>query len=861
MRQWWFRAILSGSVLFALGCAAHSTNIQTEAPADPQVRLHVETPPEGVRLVIDADNPLVYTAFRLPDPPRLILDLAGVSLDPNQQSIPVNQGAVTTIHPIAGTTGGHSARIEVGLTQLVDYQLRPNGSKLLVTIATPAASAEPVKAADASSPPVQDTGSVSAAPSAPEAGASSKPAPPNSSTEQSSPASVAGVADAPSAQKTAPVPEPPPTNHSMTAEASPSSPALPPASPSMPAADATTVIAIHVNRGGPKLVVAIEGNGRFHPLTMLLSGPRLVVDLPGTTARLRPLVTVNEPLLKQIRVGAHQDPRKVRVVFDLTKPVSYEVVQEGTTLNVSFTDSAATPAGAPTAGQHDAAQTAAAPPAAHESGQPASGGETAATPLPLLKTQAVDKAPIPTAKPPLTGPQKDQMTKAKEVALPLPVLPKKTVNAQLSSNGDDKADTNGSRNPANSGPKQFSGRLISLDFQDADLDNVLRLMADVSGLNIVVGDSVKGKVTVKLLNVPWDQALDLVLRTHGLGQVREGNILRIDSLTNLSKQQDEEAKAKDSASKAEDLITRVVYVNYAEASKLVESLRKHLSPRGDITIDERTNAMIVKDINKTVQEIVALLKVLDTKTPQVLIEARIISADTNFARDLGVAWGGNAKATAGAYQLGSTTGPSGAVGAPATGFLVNLPASGQAGSLGNLGFTLGRLTGNPFALDLRLSAGETRGVSKTISAPKVLVLNNQKAKIEQGRSVPFSTTSNAGTQTTFVEASLTLEVTPHVTPDGSILMDLRVANNEPDFANTVPGVGPPIKKKEAKTNIMIKDGETVVLGGIYISTNADSVSGVPWFYKIPILGWLFKSTATSTTNNELLVFLTPKIVP
>jgi type IV pilus assembly protein PilQ len=831
MSQWWFRAVLSGSMVFALGCAAQSTNIQTAAPTDPQIRLHVETPPEGVQLVIEGDSPLIYTAFRLPDPPRLILDLAGVSLDPNQQPIQVDHGAVTTIHPTAGTTGGHGARIEVGLTQLVDYQLRPNGSKLLVTIAAPAASAESVTAA--ATPPTPDAVSApsvtpAAEGTAPEMHAApAEPMPPSLSAQQD-PSTAPSVAEA----------------SSTPAPAGSSEPVL-------PEADATMVTAIHVNRGDSTLTIAIDGNGRFHPETMLLSGPRLVIDLPGTTARLGPRVVVNEPLLKQIRIGAHQGPKKVRVVLDLTKPVTYEVTQMAGTLHVTLTASTATPAGASTAGQQDQVSQVAAT-------RPSAANEMLPSQPPLAKAVPAETASTPTAK----APQDSAVTARKAIPLPSPTLQKKTVNAQLSSNGADKAQHDGSPSASAGGQKPFSGRLISLDFQEADLDNVLRLMADVSGLNIVVGDSVKGKVTIKLLNVPWDQALDLILRTHGLGQVREGNILRIDTLGNLSKQQDEEAKAKDSADKAEDLITRVMYINYAEAKKLGDALKKHLSPRGDLTIDERTNALIVKDINKNLQEVIALLKVLDTKTPQVLIEARVVSADTNFARDLGVQWGGSVQKTFNGLQFGTVTGPGGSVvGAPTTGFLVNLPASGQAGGLGNLGFTLGRLVGTPFTLDLRLSAGEIQGISKTISAPKVLVLNNQKAKIEQGSSIPFSTTSQSGTQTTFVEASLTLEVTPHVTPDGSILMDLRVANNEPDYANRDPVTGaPPIKKKEAKTNIMIKDGDTVVLGGIYISTNSESVSGLPWLQKIPILGWLFKQTSKGTTNNELLVFLTPKIV-
>jgi type IV pilus assembly protein PilQ len=882
MSQWWIRAIASGCMVLALGCASQSTNIKTAEQTDSQIRLHVETPSEGVRLVIDGDNPLVYTAFRLPDPPRLVIDLAGTSLAPDQQPIQVDHGSVTTIRPTAATTGSHTTRIEVGLTQLVDYQLQPNGSKLLVMIANPASSTPAQETADAS--PTMEQESASSAPT---------PSPADTSLTQPAPtqqdrSSVPPAADEPAAtpdqdqasalERPAPASAPAPLDKIQTTEAPSAAPPAQNESPSMPESDATIVTGVHVDRIGDQLVIAIEGNGRFHPSTMLLSGPRLVIDLPGTTARVRSRVAVNKPPLAQIRVGKHQTPKMVRIVFDLTRPVTYQLTQETGKLIVSMTASSSAQSEAIMTDKLASKTASLSPPAAAAAEQaplPVAPAAPVAkdTPPPASGPPQVKKSETTeNAKPPLVkAPAKQPSSTGKEVVLPSPKLRKKTVNAQMSSSGS----ANGqSSNASIGGEKQFTGRLISLDFQDADLDNVLRLMSDVSGLNIVVGGGVKGKVTLKLLNVPWDQALDLILRSNGLGQVRDGNILRIDTLGNLAKQQDEEAKAKDSAKKAEELITKVMYVNYADAKKLMVTMQKNLSPRGEITYDERTNALIVKDIRQNIDEVTALLKVLDRKTPQVLIEARIVEADTNFARDLGVQWGASFSTTQGPYQFGTQTGPSsptgptgltGATGigpgSSTTGFLVNLPASGQAGPLGSLGFTLGKLTGSPFSLDLRLSAGENQGVSKTISAPKVMVLDNQKAKIQQGTSIPFQSgaTSASGPTTIFVDASLTLEVTPHVTPDGSISMDLRVADDQPDYINNTPA-GPPIRKKEAKTIIMIKDGDTIVLGGIYIATNSDSMNGLPWLNKIPFFGWLFKEKSHSSSNTELLVFLTPKIV-
>lgn len=778
MSNRWIRALVSGSLLLALGCVVQPVNRDSALnAAEPQIRFNVQTVPSGVHVEINGDNPLVYTAFRLPDPPRLIIDLAGVSFSPDQQPVTVNQGAVTSITPIPASTDADVARLEIALTELVDYQLRPDGTRLLVAIAAPSSD---VPAVD------------------PAASAEVNPEPLSSLPEaQLPPAPDLPVAAAES--QTPPVTVP---------DAAPPSPAT----NQTPSREATTVTAIQVVPNTTPLQVKIQGDGTFHPATMMLDGPRLVIDLPGTSSKVtRPKIAVNGPLLRQIRVGEHTTPQKVRVVLDLAAAADYQLDQQEHALMVTLS-----PTGRP------------ATPAAVE-------------PAPSAPSQAVQAT-------------EKKASDHTAVALPTPPKRQKTASAQMES-----AENGNGPNRVVTEQKKFTGRMISLDFQEADLDDVLRLMADVSGLNVVVGESVKGKVTVKLLNVPWDQALDLILRTNGLGQVREGNILRIDTLVNLAKQQDDEAKAKESSIRAEDLVTRVMYVNYATAAQLAETLRKNLSPRGEIMIDVRTNAIILKDIESKAEEVTALLKVLDLQTPQVLIEARIVSADSNFARDLGVQWGGTFSATSGPFQFGAITGPSGTVvGAPTPGFLVNLPASGGAGPLGNLGFTLGRFTGNPFVLDLRLSAGEKQGLSKTISSPRIAVLDNQEAKIQQGTSIPYLSTTDNQVTTIFVDATLLLEVTPHVTPDGSILMKVRIANDEPG-PTTSQGL-PSINKKDAKTSIMVRDGETAVLGGVFKSSEIKSVSGVPFLQKIPGLGWLFKQESKSNSTNELLVFLTPKII-
>lgn len=407
---------------------------------------------------------------------------------------------------------------------------------------------------------------------------------------------------------------------------------------------------------------------------------------------------------------------------------------------------------------------------------------------------------------------------------------------------------------------KYTGKRVSLDFQDADIVNVLRLLGEVSKLNMVIGDNVKGKVTIKMVDVPWDQALDVIQRTKGLGKIYEDNVIRIDTLANISQQQEEEAKAKEAMVKAEDLVIKIFPVNYAKARDISESIKKVLSARGDITVDDRTNTMIVKDIKDKHEEISHLLKTLDKPTPQVLIEARIVQADSNFARDLGIQWGGDYSSNPGDYNIGIVTGPGGTtIGSPTTGFAVNLPATGVAGSKGSIGFTFGKTVGDAFNLDLRLSAGETKGLTKVLSAPKIATLDNREAVIQQGESIPYKTVSQEGTKTEFIDATLTLKVTPKVTPDGHIAMNIKISKNR-QGSIVVEGT-PSINKKEATTEVLVKDGETTVIGGIYETTDQDNVSGVPWFYKVPVFGWLFKNTSKSNIKSELLIFITPKIIP
>src|SRR3972149_1939041 len=419
--------------------------------------------------------------------------------------------------------------------------------------------------------------------------------------------------------------------------------------------------------------------------------------------------------------------------------------------------------------------------------------------------------------------------------------------------------------------KAYRGQLVSFDFKDADVRDVLKILADISGFNFIVSKDVKGTVTLKLSNVPWDLALDIVLEDAILGAVVEGNVIKVAPLKTIQTKQNAIQAAARSKEQLEPLITRQIFINYATADELTPLADPLLSPRGDIKVDTRTNSILVTDTEIRVKQIEELVKSLDTRTPQVLIEARVVQATLDFVQELGVQWGANYLASAatgnptGAFfpsriQPGGVTPgnppPFGNIG---NNFLVDLPAAVGTGSGGALGIILGSLTG-AFDLDIRLSALENRGDGRIVSSPRVLTLNNNPARIEQGVSIPFLSVSAAGTQTQFVDANLTLEVTPQVTNDNRVLMDIKVTDNRPDPTLTGANGQPSIRRNEAETQTIASDGETIVIGGIYTRDTSESLRGIPWFSRIPLLGWLFRNTDTRDQRRELLIFITPRIV-
>ena len=425
--------------------------------------------------------------------------------------------------------------------------------------------------------------------------------------------------------------------------------------------------------------------------------------------------------------------------------------------------------------------------------------------------------------------------------------------------------------PASGEKKEYRGQLVSFDFKDADVRDVLRILADISGFNFVIARGVGGTVTLKLINVPWDLALDIILEDAALGAEVEGTVIKVAPLATLQARQADLAKTIRTQEETEPLTNKQLFINYAVAEDVRPLAEPLLSSRGEIRIDTRTNSLLVTDTVGRIAQIENLVNGLDTITPQVLIESRVVQATLDFTRELGVQWGANFRASAATGNPTGATFPSsvqvGGVGVGNPGpfgtigdnFLVDLPAAVGQGAGGALGIVLGSLTG-AFDLDIRLSALENRGDGRVLSSPKVLTLDNQEARVEQGVSIPFLSVSAAGTQTQFVDATLRLEVTPHVTNDSRVSMKIRVTDNAPDPAITGANGTPAIRRNEAETQVLARDGETIVIGGIFTRTTTENKSSIPWFNRIPLLSFLFEKTSHIDQRRELLVFITPRII-
>ncbi|MDF2178678.1 type IV pilus secretin PilQ family protein [Aliiglaciecola sp. CAU 1673] len=412
----------------------------------------------------------------------------------------------------------------------------------------------------------------------------------------------------------------------------------------------------------------------------------------------------------------------------------------------------------------------------------------------------------------------------------------------------------------------YSGAPVSLDFQDVPVRQVLQVIAQINGFNLVTTDTVTGNVTISLSDVPWDQALGMILKIKGLDKRMEGNILLVAPAEEMAARETQRLQSKQQVAELSPLISETIQINYAKASEMATILKSGdggiLSTRGTVTVDGRTNALLVRDTRESIQEAKEMVKKLDIPIKQVLIESRMVTVRDNVDEQLGVRWGfsdlqddtGVSGSLQGAEQIAGGTIP-----ALSDRLNVNLPVAGT--NAGRIGFNIAKLADGTI-LDLELSALEQENKGEIIASPRITVANQHEAYIEQGTEIPYvQATSSGATSVEFKKAVLSLKVTPHITPDNRIILDLVVTQDtRGDTVNTSTGPAVAIDTQEISTQVLVENGETVVLGGIFQQNLTDAVSKVPLFGDLPLVGNLFKNTSKLNEKRELLIFVTPRIM-
>jgi type IV pilus assembly protein PilQ len=419
----------------------------------------------------------------------------------------------------------------------------------------------------------------------------------------------------------------------------------------------------------------------------------------------------------------------------------------------------------------------------------------------------------------------------------------------------------------------FTGERLSLNFQDIEVRSVLQLLADFTGLNLVTSDTVSGRITLRLKNVPWDQALDIILKSKGLSKRQTDNVIMVAPTEEIAAREQLELESRQKIEELAPLRSEFIQVNYAKAEDLAGLLKSEenrlLSERGNVTVDVRTNTLLVQDTAAKLEDIRRLLLRLDIPVRQVLIESRIVIANNDFARDLGVRFGANWDydigdsfgLTAGGLpgHTGNTFGIAPGIENPAgstnESLMVNLPVNSPSGAVN---FLVGKV--GTYLLQLELSAMQREGKGEVISSPRLITSDQNPASIKQGVEIPYQEASASGaTSVSFKEAVLKLEVTPHITPDDRIRMDLQINKDSPDYSRALNDI-PPVDTRKIETTVLVDNGETVVLGGVFERTKTDSTEKVPFFGDIPYMGVLFRRNEKIDENKELLIFVTPKIL-
>jgi type IV pilus assembly protein PilQ len=635
---------------------------------------------------------------------------------------------------------------------------------------------------------------------------------------------------------------------------------------------------VNLAQNGGQTQVSVLGSAQLsYHVTRLQNPDRLVLDFAGshleTTTK---HIASNLDPVREIRL-AQFTPDTSRIVIDLRVAAGYTVNADGNKVTVSFgaiqpADGAGTtlPSADPTELLSTSTKT--------HSSRVATDQSRIAVPVKMMN-------PVATLPASLTGSSSD-------LASPLPANPQQegaaatrlateaagaanasqVVNdpapAQEGSPSGANSNQSAAQMQATSGPVRYTGEPISVNLKNVDLLDFFRLIHEISGLNVVVDPNVKGSFTIVLDNVPWDQALDIALKDNELDKQLDGNVLRIATKATLKKEAEDNRDLAKAQMEAADVVTTTRVLNYAKATVLVATLKKFLSSRGDVIADDRSNTLIIRDVPGTLPVIDNLLRQLDRKAQQVEIEARIVSATRNFSRDIGTQFGISTGNVSRSNLVGGAAGLSpgvpappgivGSVGASATSgqipLMSNLPAAAPTSGISYA------FTSTNFALDMIITAAESKGVGKLLSQTKLFTQNNQKDYVKQGTKIPVQTVVNNTVSVQFVDAVLELDVTPQITADGNVYMDVTIENDQVNNNVEVQGI-PEIITQAVESKVTVDDGATVVFGGIIVTNNQTNIDQVPLFGSLPVIGNLFKHTTVTSTSQELLFFLTPRIVP
>ena len=645
-------------------------------------------------------------------------------------------------------------------------------------------------------------------------------------------------------------------------------------------ATSAVISSVAITQAPQRASVRVDGAGRLDVRASRMQNPdRLVLDFAGARLAVDKTMIpgVSEPV-RDVRLGQYR-PNVARVVVDLTGASTYQIAHDGTAVVVLFDAQPQAPDAAPSNPQTLASEQDAKSRPAFE--------YSAAVPHANSRTSASLQIPAPRFALPreLTQPS---FTLASFGRMNEPVPPANAQAAAQQAAQQSNAAANtlaasaaqaGQMSTAPAAAGKYTGEPISVNLKDVDLRDFFRLIHEISGLNVVLDPAVKGTLTIVLDEVPWDQALDIVLQNNGLDKQLNGNVLRIATRATLKTEAETQRDLEKAQAEATAPVTVTRVLSYAKASTIAPILKKFLSARGDILFDDRSNQLIIRDIPSVIPTIDNLWRQLDRKSQQVEIEARVISASRSFASDIGTELGFAGASTtthnqnlfSGAPQVGVSPGPTtGPIVPP----LVAVPTSTSGGgpasgiplatSLGagvptsGLGYSFRSAN---FALDFFISMAEAKGVGKLLSKPRIVTQNNEKAIIKQGVKLPIQTTINNTISVQFIDAVLQLEVTPQITAEGTIFMDVLVENTQIDQGiPRVQGI-PALDTQSAQTKVLVPDGGTVVIGGIIVSTQNTNIQDVPILGSLPVIGNLFKRTTISVQSQELLFFLTPRIIP